>query len=72
MHCTNCLSAYLHHFKTIYDELIAIAKHVPVHKNSWWLLNGLCKDFEIFIATMLHPLVPSYVEIVTLLESYVE
>ena len=47
-------------------------EHVPVHKNSWWLLSGLCKDFEIFIATMLHPLVPSYVEIVTLLESYAE
>ncbi|KAA8542236.1 hypothetical protein F0562_023628 [Nyssa sinensis] len=69
---TDNLSTYLRRFKTICDELAAIGKPVSDQKKSWWLLNGLGKDFEIFTATMLRPPVPSYSEVVTQLESYAE
>ncbi|KAA8544767.1 hypothetical protein F0562_019529 [Nyssa sinensis] len=71
-HGTDNLSTYLRRFKTIYDELVAIGKPVSDQKKSWWLLNGLGKDFKIFTATMLQPPVPSYSEVVTQLESYAE
>ncbi|KAA8546621.1 hypothetical protein F0562_002640 [Nyssa sinensis] len=71
-HGTDNLSTYLRRFKTICDELAAIGKPVSDQKKSWWLLNGLGKDFEIFTATMLRPPVPSYSEVVTQLESYAE
>ena len=69
---TDTLSVFLRKFKTICDELAAIGKPVPDHKKSWWLLNGLGKEYEVFTATMLRPPIPPYAEIVTHLESYAD
>ncbi|XP_065619866.1 uncharacterized protein LOC136063425 [Quercus suber] len=52
--------------------LTAIGKPVPDHKKSWWLLNGLDKEYKVFTATMLRPPIPPYAEIVTHLESYAD
>ena len=69
---TDTLSVFLRKFKTICDELAAIGKPVLDHKKSWWLLNGLGKEYEVFTATMLRPPIPPYAEIVTHLESYAD
>ena len=69
---TDTLVVCLHQFKAVCDDLVAIGKPVPDHKKSWWLLNGLGKEFEVFTATMLRPPALPYSEIVTLLESYAE
>ncbi|KAF3950750.1 hypothetical protein CMV_023533 [Castanea mollissima] len=55
------------------DRLVkAIGKPVPDHKKSWWLLNGLDKEYKVFTTTMLRPPVLPYSEIVTSLDSYAE
>ena len=69
---TDTLSVFLRKFKTICDELATIGKPVLDHKKSWWLLNGLGKEYEVFTATMLRPPIPPYAEIVTHLESYAD
>ena len=69
---TDTLSVFLRKFKTICDELAAMGKPAPDHKKSWWLLNGLGKEYEVFTATMLRPPIPPYAEIVTHLESYAD
>ena len=52
--------------------LVAIGKSIPYHKKSWYLLNGLSKEYEVFTAITLRPPVPPYSKVVTLLESYAE
>ena len=69
---TNTLAVYLRRFKAVCDDLAAIGKPVTDQKQSWWLLNGLGKEYAMFTTTMLRPPVLSYSEIVTLLESYAE
>ena len=69
---TDTLAVYLRRFKAMCDDLAAIGKPVPDHKKSWWLLNGLGKEYEVFTTTMLRPPVLPFSEIVTLLESYTE
>ena len=69
---TDTLAVYLRRFKAVCDDLAAIGKPIPDHKKSWWLLNGLGKEFEVFTTTMLRPPVLPFSEIVTLLESYTE
>ena len=69
---TDTLTAYLRRFKAVCDDLAAIGKPVPDNKKSWWLLNGLGKEYAMFTTTMLRPPVPPYAEVVTLLESYAE
>ena len=54
------------------DDLAAIGMPVPDQKKSWWLLNGLGKEYEVFTSTLLRPPVLLYSDIVTLLESYTE
>ena len=69
---TDTLAVYLNWFKAVCDDLAAIGKPVPDHNKSWWLLNGLGKEYEVFTTTMLRPPVLPYSDIVTLLESYAE
>ena len=69
---TDTLAVYLRQFKAVYDDLAAIGKLVTDQKKSWWLLNGLGKEYAMFTTTMLRPPVLPYSEIVTLLESYAE
>ncbi|XP_075640273.1 uncharacterized protein LOC142612025 [Castanea sativa] len=64
------LAVYLRRFKAVCDDLAAIGKLVTDEKKSWWLLNGLGKEYAMFTTTMLRPPVLPYSEIVTLLESY--
>lgn len=66
------LSEYLRKFKTICDEPATIGIPIFEQRKSWWLLNGLGKDFSFFTATMMQPFAPYYFEIVTLLKSFVE
>ena len=42
------------------------------HMKSWWILNELGKDYEIFSPMMIRPPIPPYSEVVTLSELYVE
>ena len=69
---TYTLAVYLRGFKVVYDDLATIGKPVTDQKKSWWILNGLGKEYAMFTTTMLHPPVLPYSEIVTLLESYAE
>ncbi|GKV11134.1 hypothetical protein SLEP1_g22416 [Rubroshorea leprosula] len=61
---------YIRKFKTTCDELAAIGKPVPDKNKVFWLLQGLGKEYENFVTTMLKPPVPSYHELVPLLKSH--
>ncbi|GKV51885.1 hypothetical protein SLEP1_g58504 [Rubroshorea leprosula] len=61
---------YIRKFKTTCDELAAIGKPMPDKNKVFWLLQGLGKEYENFVTTMLKPPVPSYHELVPLLKSH--
>ncbi|GKV51884.1 hypothetical protein SLEP1_g58503 [Rubroshorea leprosula] len=61
---------YIRKFKTTCDELAAIGKPIPDKNKVFWLLQGLGKEYENFVTTMLKPPVPSYHELVPLLKSH--
>ncbi|KAK2988460.1 hypothetical protein RJ640_007490 [Escallonia rubra] len=66
---TDSINEYIGKFKFICDNL-AIGKTVPDNNKVFWLLQGLGHRYEKFVTIMLKPLVPSYNDIVPLLQSY--
>ncbi|KAF3780320.1 hypothetical protein EJ110_NYTH39541 [Nymphaea thermarum] len=63
------LDVYVGKFKAICDDLAAIGKDVGDQEKAFWLLHGLGKGYEPFVKAMLKPLVPSYKELISLLQS---
>ncbi|KAF6136971.1 hypothetical protein GIB67_030735 [Kingdonia uniflora] len=64
------LYVYLTEFKSTCDQLNAIEKPVPDPNKVFWLLNGLRPRYESFSTAMLKPPVPSYVDLIPLLQSH--
>ncbi|PIA57436.1 hypothetical protein AQUCO_00600275v1 [Aquilegia coerulea] len=67
---TASISNYISSFKTICDDLAAMGKPVDDRKKVFWLLNGLGKEYKSFVTTMLKPPIPSYKEILPLLQNH--
>ncbi|KAF3792501.1 hypothetical protein EJ110_NYTH11345 [Nymphaea thermarum] len=65
----DALEVYVAKFKAICDDLAAIGKFVGDKERAFWLLQGLGKGYEPFVIAMLKPPVPSYKELVSLLQS---
>ncbi|KAF3780830.1 hypothetical protein EJ110_NYTH38347 [Nymphaea thermarum] len=61
---------YIRICKSTCDELQAIGKPVNDHTKVFLLLNGLGPEYESFITSMLKPQIPSYKEVVPLLQSH--
>ncbi|KAK1352429.1 hypothetical protein POM88_053368 [Heracleum sosnowskyi] len=57
------LNEYIRIFKSTCDELASIGKLVDDRKKVFWLLNGLGRDYESFVTTMLKLHIPSYREV---------
>ncbi|KAK2990485.1 hypothetical protein RJ640_011652 [Escallonia rubra] len=64
------MSEYLRVFKEICDDLAAIGQPVDDRQKVFGLLKGLGIGYESFITTMLKPPIPSYKEIVQLLQGH--
>ncbi|KAF8392663.1 hypothetical protein HHK36_023012 [Tetracentron sinense] len=64
------LHEYIQKFKSLCDDLVAIGKAVTDDYKVFWLLQGLGQGYETFVTTMLKPPVPSYSEIVPMLQSH--
>ncbi|KAF8396845.1 hypothetical protein HHK36_018480 [Tetracentron sinense] len=67
---TSTLSKYLRNFKLICDELNVIGKPLPDLKKVFNLLTGLGPKYEAFTTSMLKPPIPSYSDILPLLQSH--
>ncbi|KAF3784056.1 hypothetical protein EJ110_NYTH28945 [Nymphaea thermarum] len=65
----NALEIYVAKFKAICDDLAAIGKSVGDKEKAFWLLQGWGKGYEPFVMAMLKPPVPSYKELISLLQS---
>ncbi|KAF3779779.1 hypothetical protein EJ110_NYTH35720 [Nymphaea thermarum] len=65
----DALEVYVAKFKAICDDLAAIGKSVGDKEKAFWLLQGLGKGYEPFVMAMLKPPVPSYKELISLLQS---
>ncbi|KAF3778514.1 hypothetical protein EJ110_NYTH43364 [Nymphaea thermarum] len=65
----DALEVYVAKFKAICDDLAAIGKSVGDKEKAFWLLQGLGKGYELFVMAMLKPPVPSYKELISLLQS---
>ena len=61
---------YLRHFKYVIDNLSAIGKPINDRTKVFCLLCGLGPQYESFTSAMLKPPVPSYKEIVPLLQCH--
>ncbi|KAF6139718.1 hypothetical protein GIB67_006666 [Kingdonia uniflora] len=64
------LYVYLTKFKSTCNQLNAIGKPVPGPNKVFWLLSGLGPWYESFFTAMLKPSVPSYVDLIPLLQSH--
>ncbi|KAK2972647.1 hypothetical protein RJ640_003025 [Escallonia rubra] len=64
------LSDHLRDFKKTCDQLNAIGKPVTDQNKVFWLLSGLGPKYESFATTMLKPPVPSYADLIPLLQSH--
>ena len=67
---SSTISEYLHIFKNICDDLSAIGKPLTDRNKVFALLNGLGPDYESFVTTYLCPPIPTYKEIVPLLQGH--
>nr|CAD1822622.1 unnamed protein product [Ananas comosus var. bracteatus] len=67
---TSSLSEYLRELKSICDQLNAIGKLVSDQSKVFWLLSGLGPQYESFATAMLKPPVPSYSDLIPLLQSH--
>ncbi|KAK2966111.1 hypothetical protein RJ640_001525 [Escallonia rubra] len=67
---TYSINEYIGKFKSICDNLAAIGKTVRDKNKVIWLLQGLGHGYENFATTMLKRHVPSYNDIVPILQSY--
>ena len=64
------LSEYLCKFKLIYDQLNAIGKPVAYQDQVFGVLNGLGLDHDDFTTFMMHPTLPTYIDVLPILQSY--
>uniref|UniRef100_A0A5K0V2P8 Uncharacterized protein n=1 Tax=Nymphaea colorata TaxID=210225 RepID=A0A5K0V2P8_9MAGN len=64
------MADYIRIFKSTCDELQAIGKPMNDHTKVFLPLNGLGPEYESFITSMLKPPIPSYKEVVPLLQSH--
>ncbi|KAK2977871.1 hypothetical protein RJ640_020215 [Escallonia rubra] len=64
------LSDHLRDFKKTCDQLNAVGKPVTYQNKVFWLLSGLGPKYESFATTMLKPHVPSYADLIPLLQSH--
>lgn len=64
------LAEHLRKFKTICDSLAAIGNPVPDKAKAYSLLANLGPKYESFTTTMLKPPMPSYSEVVSLLQGF--
>ncbi|KAK2970476.1 hypothetical protein RJ640_028565 [Escallonia rubra] len=64
------LSNHLRDFKKTCDQLNAIRKPLTDQNKVFWLLSGLGPKYDSFATTMLKPPVPSYADLIPLLQSH--
>ncbi|KAK2975601.1 hypothetical protein RJ640_010678 [Escallonia rubra] len=64
------MTEYLRIFKEICDDFAAIGKPVDDRQNFFQLLKGLGNGYEAFVTSMFKPPVPSYKEVISLLQSH--
>lgn len=62
----DCLSKY----KSLCDELAAIEKSLSEDGKSFWMINGLCSNYQMFTTMTSRPPLPSYNELLSMLQSY--
>jgi hypothetical protein len=67
---TSIMTEYIRDFKLNCDDLAAIGKPIVSQKKTFWLLNGLGKEYKAFVTTMLKPPTPTYTEIIPILQSH--
>ncbi|KAJ8625786.1 hypothetical protein MRB53_034316 [Persea americana] len=67
---SSTISEYLHIFKNIGDDLSAIGKPLTDRNKVFVLLNGLGPGYESFVTSYLRPPIPTYKEIVPLLQGH--
>ncbi|KAF5448006.1 hypothetical protein F2P56_033514 [Juglans regia] len=67
---TTPLAEHLRIFKNLCDNLASIGRPVADKMKVFSLLNGLGAQYEPFTTTMLKPPMPSYTEIIPLLQGY--
>ncbi|KAF3783657.1 hypothetical protein EJ110_NYTH16959 [Nymphaea thermarum] len=65
----DAFEVYVAKFKAICDDLGATGKSVADKEKAFWLLQGLGKGYVPFVMVMLKPPVPSYKQLVSLLQS---
>nr|VVW54226.1 unnamed protein product [Nymphaea colorata] len=61
---------YVSGFKAICDELAAIEKPLGDNDKVFWLVNGLGPRYELFMTSILKLPVPSYLDVVSLLQGH--
>ncbi|KAF3776070.1 hypothetical protein EJ110_NYTH47601 [Nymphaea thermarum] len=64
------MADYIRIFKNTCDELQAIGRPVNDHTKVFLLLNGLGPEYESFVTSMLKPPIPTYKDVIPLLQSH--
>lgn len=64
------LADYINKFKGICDDLAEIGKPVADQNKVFWLLQGLGPKYESFTTSMLKPPIPSYSDVIPILQSH--
>lgn len=64
------LTHYLSKFKRLCDDLVAIGKPISDEKKVFCLLKGLGPNYDSFTTSMLKPPIPSYTDLIPLLQSH--
>lgn len=64
------LTDYGSKYKTICNELAAIEKPLSNDRKSFWMLNGLGLNYQMFTTMTLRPPLLKYSELLSLLHSY--
>lgn len=64
------LDDYFTKNKTICDELTAIGKPLTEDRKSFWMLNGLGSNYQMFTTMTLRPPLLAYSELLSMLHSY--
>ena len=64
------MSEYIRVFRSYCDELATIGKSINDKNRVFGILKGLGRGYESFVTTMFKPPMPSFREIVPLLQSH--
>lgn len=64
------LDDYLTKYKTVCDELAAICKPLTENQKSFWMLNGLGSNYQMFTTMILRPPLLAYSKLLSMLHSY--